>query len=46
MPIIHTNLTTQKHAVLMTMRDDQCSIQPITKRLSRAPISISLELRR
>lgn len=30
----------------MTMRDDQCSIGAIGKRLGRAPSSISRELRR
>jgi IS30 family transposase len=39
-------LTTQERAVVMTMRDDQCSIRTIAKRLGRAPSSISRELRR
>lgn len=46
MPKIYTHLTTQERAVLMTMRDDQCSIRSIAKRLGRAPSSISRELRR
>jgi IS30 family transposase len=44
MPKIYTHLTTQERAVLMTMRDDQCSIRAIAKRLARAPSSISREL--
>jgi IS30 family transposase len=46
MPKIYTHLTTQERAVMMTMRDDQCSIRAIPKRLGRAPNSISRELRR
>ncbi|MEX5748748.1 helix-turn-helix domain-containing protein [Massilia sp. X63] len=46
MPKIYTHLTTQERAVLMTMRDDQCSVRAIAKRLGRAPSSISRELRR
>src|SRR4051812_39979772 len=46
MPKIYTHLTTQERAVVMTMRDDQCSIRSIAKRLGRAPSSISRELRR
>src|SRR3954469_5542255 len=46
MPKIYTHLTTQERAVLMTMRDDQCSIRAIAQRLGRAPSSISRELRR
>lgn len=46
MPKIYTHLTTQERAVVMTMRDDQCSIRPIAKCLGRAPSSISRELRR
>jgi IS30 family transposase len=46
MPRIYTHLTTQERAVVMTMRDDQCSIRSIAKRLGRAPSSISRELRR
>jgi transposase, IS30 family len=42
---IYTHLTTQERAVVMTMRDDQCSIRSIAKRLGRAPSSISRELR-
>jgi IS30 family transposase len=46
MPRIYTHLTTQERAVVMTMRDDQCSIRSIAKRLCRAPSSINRELRR
>jgi IS30 family transposase len=46
MPKIYTHLTTQERAVVMAMRDDQCSIRSIAKRLRRAPSSISRELRR
>lgn len=46
MPKIYTHLTTQERAVVMTMRDDQCSIRSIARRLGRAPSSISRELRR
>src|SRR5438094_4031383 len=46
MPKIYIHLTTQERAVVMTMRDDQCSIRSIAKRLGRAPSSISRELRR
>jgi len=46
MPRIYTHLTTQERAVVMTMRDDQCSIRSIAERLGRAPSSISRELRR
>ena len=46
MPKNYTHLTTQERAVIMTMRDDQCSIRFIAKRLCRAPSSISRELRR
>jgi IS30 family transposase len=46
MPKIYTHLTTQERAVVMTMRDDQCSIRSIATRLGRAPSSISRELRR
>lgn len=42
----YTHLTTQERAVVMTMRDDQCSIRAIARRLGRAPSSISRELRR
>lgn len=43
---IFTHLTTQERAPVMTMRDDQCSIRSIAKRLGRAPSSISRELHR
>jgi transposase, IS30 family len=46
MPKIYTHLTTQERAVVMTMRDDQCSIRSIARGLGRAPSSISRELRR
>ncbi len=46
MPKIYTHLTIQERAVVMTMRDDQCSIRSIAKRLCRAPSSISRELQR
>jgi IS30 family transposase len=46
MPRIYTHLTTQERAVVMTMRDDQCSIRSIAARLGRSPSSISRELRR
>ena len=46
MPKVYPHLTTQERAVVMTMRDDQCSIRAIAKRLGRAPSSISRELRR
>ena len=46
MPKIYTHLTTKERAVVMTMRDDQCSTRSIAKRLERAPSSISRELRR
>jgi IS30 family transposase len=38
MPKIYTDLTTQERAVVMTMRDDQCSIRAIAKPLGRAPV--------
>jgi hypothetical protein len=43
---IYTHLNAQERAIVMTMRDDQCSIRIIAKRLGRAPSSISRELRR
>lgn len=43
---IYTHLTTQERAVVITMRDDQCNIRSIAKRLGRAPSSISRGLRR
>ena len=46
MPRTYIHLTTQDRAVVMTMRDDQCSIRCIAKRLCRSPSSISRELLR
>lgn len=46
MPKTYSNLTTQERAVLMTMRDDKCSIRSIAKRLCRSPNTISRELGR
>lgn len=46
MPRIYFHLTTQERAVVMTMRDDQCSVRTIAKRLDRSPSSISREIRR
>ena len=46
MPRTYTHLTTQDRAVVMTMRDDQCSIRSIAKRLCRSPSTISRELQR
>jgi IS30 family transposase len=46
MPRTYIHLTTQDRAVVMTMRDDQCSIRCIAKRLCRSPSTISRELRR
>ena len=46
MPKTYTHLTTQERAVVMIMRDDQCSIRSIAKRLGRAPSSIARELSR
>jgi IS30 family transposase len=46
MPKIYTHLTIQERAVIMIMRDDQCSIRFIAKRLCSAPSSISRELQR
>lgn len=43
---IYKHLTTQDRAVVMTMRDDQCSIRSIAKRLCRSPSTISRELMR
>ncbi|MBB5610759.1 MULTISPECIES: IS30 family transposase [unclassified Janthinobacterium] len=43
---IYCHLTIQERAVVMTMRDDQCSIRTIAKRLGRSPSSISREIRR
>jgi IS30 family transposase len=46
MPKLYTHLTTQDRAVVMTMRDDLCSIRSIAKRLCRSPSTISRELKR
>ena len=46
MPKSYTHLTTQDRAVVMTMRDDLCSIRSIAKRLCRSPSTISRELKR
>lgn len=46
MPRTYIHLTTQDRAVVMTMRDDQCSIRCIAKRLCRSPSTISRELHR
>ena len=46
MPRIYCHLTTQERAVVMTMRDDQCSVRTIAKRPDRSPSSISREIRR
>jgi transposase, IS30 family len=46
MPKTYTHLTTQDRAVVMTMRDDLCSIRSIAKRLCRSPSTISRELKR
>jgi IS30 family transposase len=46
MPKTYTHLTVQERAVVMTMRDDQCSLRTIAKRLCRSPSTISRELSR
>ena len=46
MPRTYIHLTTQDRAVVMTMRDDQCSIRCIAKQLCRSPSTISRELLR
>jgi IS30 family transposase len=46
MPKLYTHLTTQDRAVVMTMRDDSCTIRSIAKRLCRSPSTISRELKR
>jgi IS30 family transposase len=43
---IYKHLTTQERAVIMTMRDDACSIRSIAKRLCRSPGTISREIKR
>jgi IS30 family transposase len=40
------HLTTQEGAVVMTMRDDQCSIRSIAKRLCRSASTIAREIQR
>ena len=43
---IYKHLTTQERAVVMTMRDDLCSIRSIAKRLCRSPSTIGREIKR
>ena len=43
---IYKHLTTQERAVVMTMRDDLCSLRSIAKRLCRSVSTISRELQR
>jgi IS30 family transposase len=43
---IYKHLTTQERAVVMTMRDDLCSIHSIAKRLLRSASTISREIQR
>jgi IS30 family transposase len=42
----YKHLTTQERAVVMTMRDDQCSIRSIAKRLCRSASTVSREVQR
>jgi IS30 family transposase len=42
----YKHLTTQERAVVMTMRDDQCSIRSIAKRLCRSASTIAREVQR
>jgi len=42
----YQHLTSQERAVVMTMRDDLCSIRSIAKRLCRSASTISRELER
>ena len=42
----YKHLTTQERAVVMTMRDDLCSIRSIAKRLCRSASTIGRELKR
>jgi len=42
----YKHLSTQERAVVMTMRDDQCSIRSIAKRLCRSASTIGRELKR
>lgn len=46
MPKNYIHLTTQDRAIVMTMRDDQCSLRAIAKRIGRSPSTISREIRR
>ncbi|WP_026132873.1 MULTISPECIES: IS30 family transposase [unclassified Janthinobacterium] len=46
MPRNYHHLTTQDRAVVMTMRDDLCSIRSIAKRLCRSASTISREIKR
>ncbi|QRX83431.1 helix-turn-helix domain-containing protein [Glaciimonas sp. PAMC28666] len=43
---IYKHLTTQERAVVMTMRDDLCSIRSIAKRLCRSASNIGREIQR
>jgi transposase, IS30 family len=43
---IYKHLTTQDRAIIMTMRDDLCSIRSIAKRLCRSASTIGRELKR
>lgn len=43
---IYKHLTTQERAVIMTMRDDACSIRSIAKRLCHSLGTISREIKR
>ena len=42
----YSHFSIQERAIVMLMRDDQCSIRTIAKRLNRAPSSIGRELKR
>lgn len=42
----YKHLTTRERAVVITMRDDQCSIRSIAKRLCRSASTIGRELKR
>lgn len=46
MPRNYVHLTPQDRAVVMLMRDDQCSVRSIAKRLCRSASTISRELKR
>src|SRR5471032_124606 len=46
MPRNYIHLTPQDRAVVMLMRDDECSIRSIAKRLCRSASTISRELKR